>query len=330
MEPLSVQLFGRFTLRREAAILPPIGAVKAQELFCYLALNRDRPQNRETLCGVLWEDGDAEQSRKYLRQALWQLQASLQPADVPDDRKLLQVDASWVALNSAVELQVDAAELERAFERVRDLPGDRLDPATAGIVRRAVALYRGDLLEGWYHDWCLFERERFQTIYLILLDKLMHHCEARGEYESGIAYGQAILRIDRAREHTHRHMMRLYARSGDRTAALRQFTVCVAALRDELDVAPNARTTELAARIRADRFPDPPRPEPPNDVGLPMDEPPSINDVGARLTQLRTALSSAAALLATDIELVDDWLAATPDVKTDRRHPRDDRVTPLK
>jgi hypothetical protein len=39
-----------------------------------------------------------------------------------------------------------------------------LNEAQAQLLKDAVNLYCGDLLEGWYQDWCLFERERLQSI----------------------------------------------------------------------------------------------------------------------------------------------------------------------
>ena len=61
-----------------------------------------------------------------------------------------------------------------------------------------------------------------------------------------------MLREDRARERTHRRLMRLYYLAGDRTGALRQYERCAAALRQELDVEPSRRTSELERRIRRD------------------------------------------------------------------------------
>jgi hypothetical protein len=51
-------------------------------------------------------------------------------------------------------------------------------------------------------DWCLGEGERLQSAYLIILDKLMGYCESHQEYEAGMAYGQRIMRYERAREST--------------------------------------------------------------------------------------------------------------------------------
>jgi DNA-binding SARP family transcriptional activator len=95
-------------------------------------------------------------------------------------------------------------------------------------------------------------------LYLGALAKLLTYSEAHGEYEHGLAYGNRILRCDRAREHAHRGLMRLYYRAGDRTAALRQYDRCMAILREELDVAPTRRTQALYEQIRADRLGEPP------------------------------------------------------------------------
>jgi len=56
---------------------------------------------------------------------------------------------------------------------------------------------------GCYDDWCIFERERLQNIYLLMLDKLISYSAKHREYEAGQGYGYTILRYDRARERTH-------------------------------------------------------------------------------------------------------------------------------
>jgi two-component SAPR family response regulator len=221
---------------------------------------------------------------------------------------VLLADSAWVSLNADANVVMDVAEMESAFSTVCEVPGISFDTGTSNMVRDATLLYRGNLLEGWYHDWCLFERERLQTIYLILLDKLMGYFEARGEYESGIVYGHRILQVDRARERTHRNLMRLYALSGDRTSGLRQYDHCFVALRDELDVEPATRTRDLAAQIRADQIPD--------SLARPIslaavssqDYQTSLLDVSMHLTQVRSELSDVAEQLARDIEVVEAYL----------------------
>jgi DNA-binding SARP family transcriptional activator len=90
-------------------------------------------------------------------------------------------------------------------------------------------------------------------MYLAMLDKLMGYCEAHQQFEAGIVHGTRILLFDRAREHTHRHLMRLQHLAGNRTAALRQFERCSAALDEELGVKPARSTLALYEQIRDDQ-----------------------------------------------------------------------------
>jgi hypothetical protein len=87
-----------------------------------------------------------------------------------------------------------------------------------------------------------------------MLDKLLDHCTEHRDYAQAISYGVRILRYDRAHERTHQSLMQLHFLAGDRTAALRQYETCVAALAEELDVAPSARTTEVWKAIRSGQF----------------------------------------------------------------------------
>jgi DNA-binding SARP family transcriptional activator len=246
---LRVQLFGRFTLCRGEQVLAGLDNARAQELFSYLLLNRQRPCRREALAELLWGDAAGVQARKYLRQTLWQLQSVLD--DGGSDRTLF-VEDQWISINAGAQLWVDVDVLESAGEQSKNVNGRDLTEASAAALRDAVKVYRGDLLESWPHDWCLYERERLLLLFLQLLDKLMSFCEAHQSYEEAIEYGAQILRLDRARERTHRNLMRLHHLAGDRSEALRQYARCAAALREELAVRPSARTTALYEQILGD------------------------------------------------------------------------------
>lgn len=193
-------------------------------------------------------------SKKYLRQTLWEIQKALHKHLPPDANAIFVSDADWVHLNPAAELWLDVAIFESAFAQVNGIRGAVLSDSQAQALRDAVRLYEGDLLEGCYEDWCLYERERLQSDYLVMLDKLMSWCEAHHEYEAGLAYGQCVMRYERARECTHRRLMRLYYLVGNRTAALRQYARCVTTLANELNVTPARATVELYDQIRADKF----------------------------------------------------------------------------
>jgi DNA-binding SARP family transcriptional activator len=119
---------------------------KAQALLAYLAVERSRAQPREHLATLLWGRTGEERARHNLRQALSKLR-TLCP-------ELVDTQGSAIKL-TATACQSDVSEFE-------DLAGSN-DPAE---LRRALALYRGELLEGYsarepaYQDWLELARAR--------------------------------------------------------------------------------------------------------------------------------------------------------------------------
>lgn len=247
-------LFGKLCTQIDGHEVAGLESRKLQELLCYLLVHRERPHGREALASLLWAEATTAQSRKNLRQTLWQLQSLLATQQSGTPLPVVMADGEWIGVDLPANIWLDVAEFEGAFDAVRATPGAGLTSEQAGRLRTAVELYKGDLLEGWYQDWCVYERERLQTIVFAMLDRLMNDCEVQGDYEAGIFYGLRVLRYDRARESTHRRLMGFYALRGDRTGALRQYQTCVQALAEELDVKPAARTEALYQQIGADRF----------------------------------------------------------------------------
>jgi DNA-binding SARP family transcriptional activator len=254
------------------------------------------------MAGTLWGDSPAEQSKKYLRQALWQLQATLDQQTHPISIHLLLLEPEWIQFNPEIDLWLDVSVFEDIFAHVQGTSVQNIDSHTRQSLQEAVQLYRGDLLEGCYHDWCLYERERYQNMYFAMLDKLMGYCEIHGDYESGVNYGLIILRHDCARERTHQQLMRLNYLAGDRATALRQYERCVAALSEELGVRPSRGTTILYEQIKADRLEMPAKRSPS------VQEPATLHQVLSHLKQVQTTLIDLHQEVVQDIQKIEQAL----------------------
>lgn len=250
MGMFSIQMLGRLYLSYNDIEITSLETRKVRELLCYLLLYRERTHAREPLANVFWSNTPTMQSRANLRKTLWQLQSALGALRAEE---LILADAECVQINPQAVIWLDVAEIEQVFAEVRGSDGEEMSGACAQMVSDAIALYRGELLDGCYSDWCLFERERMQSIYLALIDRLMGYCEQNQEYERGLSYGAEILRYDRTREQTYRRMMRLHVRAGNRAGALRQYERCAAVLSGELDIEPSEPTADLYLRIRENR-----------------------------------------------------------------------------
>ncbi|GMA15725.1 hypothetical protein E5F05_06090 [Deinococcus metallilatus] len=292
---LDVRLFGVFRAQDRDARPLPFESHKARELLCFLLLHRDRPQSREVLASQLWGGQTTGQSLKQLRQALWHLHLAL-----AEGAGLLRVEADWVELRVLPSLTCDALAFEEAVLARHGRAGHALTPGEARALGEATRLYRGDLLEGWMQDWCLLQRERLHNLYLAALEKLADHAETCRDWEGGLTHAARLLEFDRASESTHCQVMRLHYLSGHRTAALRQFTLCERALREELGVKPSHATLALYECIREDRpleTEDLPPPALPARLPAPF-------DLGAELLQeLRGVVGELRTLLASERRL---------------------------
>lgn len=247
MSELRICLFGKFDVIYNDEPVPAFNSANVQQLLSYLLLNRDYQQTRETLAALFWPEASPAQSKAYLRKALWQLQSAFN-GHLPSS--IVVADNEWIYLNPKIDIWLDIAKIENAFNLVHGISGPQLKAEEIKVLHNATMLYRGDLLEGWFQDWCLQKREQLQSNYLIILDKLMDYCETHNKFEDGLVYGMRILHVDSARERTHRQLMRLYYYCGHRTEALRQYERCMQILDKELNVLPAPRTTELYEQIR--------------------------------------------------------------------------------
>jgi DNA-binding SARP family transcriptional activator len=106
-----------------------------------------------------------------------------------------------------------------------------------------------EVLEGFYDEWALRERERLRILYLKSQAHLLRYYSQHELYERALACGRKILDQEPLREEIHREMMRLYSKSGQRPLALRQYETCCQILETELDVPPMTETRTLHTQI---------------------------------------------------------------------------------
>jgi DNA-binding SARP family transcriptional activator len=248
-------LFGDLALENDGQCVSCTSA-KALELLCYLIVHHERAHPRERLAVILWPDDDIASGKRHLRQALWRLKLALRGAEqsstgAPDI--LAPVRSGWLRIHPSIAAGCDLVCFDRVHAATRGLPGEDLSDGDAAGIEAALATYQGDLLAAWTQEWCTPERLRTREAYLSMIEQIMAYCDERRQFGKGLHYGSTALRADPARETAHRRMMLLYHRAGNRTAAIRQYQLCGAALGEEFGVRPSAATVGLYQEICRDQ-----------------------------------------------------------------------------
>lgn len=248
MEGLKMHLFGHMELAQGDRSLPGLPTRKSKELLSFVTVHWQRFHMREVLASSLWGERSDASAKKCLRNEIWRIRKVVEPTGVDP----LIVRADSLGFNTAEPVWVDVLEFERRLAPYEDMGTIiQLDAKASREVRAAVELYRGDLLEGYYSDWCCAERERLRDLYLSALEKLMVFHQGHRECRAAIHYGKQILAEDPLMEGVHRELMRCYWELGNRAKALRQYSHCLQVLRRELDVGPMPETVDLHREIKA-------------------------------------------------------------------------------
>jgi DNA-binding SARP family transcriptional activator len=220
-----------------------------QALLAYLLIQRHRIHSREVLASIFWGENTQEKSHGSLNTALWKLKKLLEPEGIAAGTYLINSHSHEVGFNRESQYWLDVEIFEEKTNYLLTSDWQTVNESHAHELKKSLGFYKGDLLEGFYQDWALHERERLRALYLKGLIYLLQYCEFHGMYEQAIAYGQQILDLNPLQEEIHREMMRLYLESGQRALALRQYEICRATLAKELGISPMEDTQALYTQI---------------------------------------------------------------------------------
>ncbi len=239
MRELVIHLLGHFEIEVDGAQVDEQrwSRKKAKVLLKVLALAPNRKMQREQLLSILWPEMETEAAINNLHKVIHAARRALEPEMTPAASRFLITKDQFVALADET-VWIDADEFER-------LAAEAVKSGSSDLLKRAMELYRGDLLEeDLYEDWATMRRERLRLLYQRVLEKLSANLEAVRD-EHAIDILNRLLAMNIANEEAHRRLMRMYSAMGQRHLALQQYRICADALNKELDVLPEPATTQL-------------------------------------------------------------------------------------
>ncbi|MCW3054907.1 MAG: transcriptional activator, partial [Chthonomonadales bacterium] len=193
---------------------------KTGALLAYLAYFPDRLHPRDALADLLWPEDAPEDARASLRTALNSLRKQLEPPGVPA-QSVLVTDRSFIRLKKEV-ITTDVGLLGAALQEARQAVEA---PVRAGHLSRAVQIYRGELLPGFYEDWVLQGRRQLEEAYAGALRQLRAYHEEVGDLTQALDYALRTVALDAISEEAHVDVIRLFRKAGRPKEAIQQYDV---------------------------------------------------------------------------------------------------------
>jgi adenylate cyclase len=244
-QTFDIALFGGLVIRDRQGNVVELAGQKDRALLGFLALSPGTPHGRDKLAALLWGESGHRQARDSLKQAVLRLRRAFGSA----------ASSPLIARRHTVALAEEAVSVDVGwFESL--LGRDSPDSAEA-----AIALYRGDLLDGirvreaGFEDWLLVERQRLRDMAVDASAMLMVRMLNAGQRDRAAAAARRLLSFDPLHEAACRTLMQVHSERGERAQALKLFETLRDRLQQDLAVAPEPATAELYQAIRARRGP---------------------------------------------------------------------------
>jgi predicted ATPase/class 3 adenylate cyclase/DNA-binding SARP family transcriptional activator len=235
VSPLTLRLFGPFEVHLHGQPLPRLRSRKGQWLLALLTLRHGGEVDRAWLAGTLWPDSSEEAAYASLRNSLKDLRRALGP----EAGRLRSPTPRTLSLDLA-GAHADVVAFEKAI-------AEGGEPA----LERAVALYRGPLLEEWVEAWVLPERQAREAACLTALETLAAAALARGDPAAAERSLRQAVALDPLRETAQRALMQALAAGGNDAAATQVYRELRLRLHRELNAAPDPETQALYQQLRA-------------------------------------------------------------------------------
>ncbi|HYZ46273.1 MAG TPA: BTAD domain-containing putative transcriptional regulator, partial [Actinomycetota bacterium] len=260
MAGIELELLGAPKVTIDGAPLE-VDTRKAIALLAYLAVTGQERQ-RDSLSGLLWPEYEPTHARAALRRTLSALNKALRGRALQVNRGALGVDPG--------ELSLDVDRFRGLLQGCREHAGKPSErcPGCLDSLAGAVGLYRDDFMAGFtlrdcpeFDEWMFFESESLKRDMVQALQRLVRGATATDDLQAAVHHARRWLRFDPLHEPAHQELMKLYALSGRRSAALAHYRDCVALLDRELGVPPLEETTRLYGAIRDERIGPSPSPD---------------------------------------------------------------------
>lgn len=216
---------------------------KTKALLAFLAVT-GQIYRRQKLAELFCQEANDPSST--LRLLLSRLRRQLSP-------EILLLDGDTVQFNPQAAW-VDCYEFEQALNAP-------LSTQTLAGLEAAISLYRGEFLAGLslsdapeFELWLLGEQARLRRLYERGLAETITRLIEPGDYEAALRRAQQLAQSNPLLEEPHAHLMWLYAKTGQRDAALAQFDHYRSLLQQELAVSPTPELVALRHQIVANQI----------------------------------------------------------------------------
>ncbi|MCU1264500.1 MAG: hypothetical protein JWM21_818 [Acidobacteria bacterium] len=239
---LSINMLGPIEIFRDPT--RPLGADawttrRARDILCFIASRRHRRASKDAIIDAFWGETDLEVVEKNFHPTVSHIRKALNSNQPLKQNFLLYREGDY-QFNQEFSYRIDIEDFDRLLTEGENARRARQFEECIKAYESAIALCRGEFMQGSYDLWVEEQRTYYGKQYLRLLESLAAVAEKMQDWGRSMQLGQRILQDDPFREDVHCMLMRAHAATGNRGAVKDQFEELRRLLAKELGVEPGS------------------------------------------------------------------------------------------
>jgi LuxR family maltose regulon positive regulatory protein len=217
---------------------------RARDILCFITSRRHHRASKDTIIDTFWGETDPDVVEKNFHPTVSHVRKALNSNQPLKQNFVLYREGDY-QLSPEFSYRIDIEEFDRLMAEGENARRARNFEECIKAYEAAVALYRGEFMQGSYEPWVEEQRVYYREQYLRLLESLAGVAQKMEDWPRSMQLAQRILHEDQFREDIHCLIMRAHGALGNRGAVREHYEGLKRLLKSELGVEPGSETRKL-------------------------------------------------------------------------------------
>jgi LuxR family maltose regulon positive regulatory protein len=217
---------------------------RSRDILCFIASRRHHRASKDSIIDTFWGETDLEVVEKNFHPTVSHIRKALN-SNQPLKQNFIIYREGDYQLSPEFSYRIDIEDFDNLMHAGENARRARNFDECIKAYEAAVALYRGEFMQGSYEPWVDEQRVYYREQYLRLLESLAGVAQKMEDWAKSMQLAQRILHEDQFREDIHCLIMRAHGALGNRGAVRDHYEGLKRLLKSELGVEPGSETRKL-------------------------------------------------------------------------------------
>lgn len=228
---------------------------KSKILLVFLMSDPTRIHTKDEIMDIFFDDLPADKVDVVYHSAIYNIRTALKIYDIKSDKPKRSKDKTYdynpqyilyedktLRLNPDFYYISESVEFEKHYNKTR-LPALSNEEKITHSVK-AIEMYKGDFLPGYYDSWCEELRVKYKNMYITLCEELIKLLESESKYEEVIKYSELLLNEDKLNDSAHISIINAHTKLGNIKMAKSRYEIMLKIYDDELGEKPQPKSLD--------------------------------------------------------------------------------------